>query len=73
MVREYQHFTYQDHYSVVDIKDGSPDLEKLAAAYDIDFLRVENMKDAKEKIKQFLASDETMLMECLVDPMDIVK
>lgn len=73
MVREYQHFTYNDNYSVVDIKEGSPDLEKLAAAYDIPFLKVENMKDAANKIKKLLATDETMLMECLVDPMDIVK
>lgn len=73
MVREYQHYTYKDHYSVVDIKDGSPDLEKLSAAYDIPFLRVENMSDAREKVKAFLKDDTTMLMECLVDPMDLVK
>ena len=73
MVREYQHYTYKDHYSVVDIKDGSPDLEKLSAAYDIPFLRVENMSDAREKLQAFLKDDTTMLMECLVDPMDLVK
>ncbi len=28
MVREYQHYTYKDHYSVVDLS-GSPDLEKI--------------------------------------------
>ena len=27
----------------------------------------------KEKIKEFLREDKTMLMECLVDPMDLVK
>lgn len=73
MVREYQHYTYKDNYSVVDIKDGSPNLEKLAAAYDIPFIRVENMSDAHDKIKELLSNDETMLMECLVDPMDLVK
>ena len=31
MVREYQHYTYHDRYSVVNL-DGSPDLEKIAAA-----------------------------------------
>lgn len=72
MVRQYQHFTYKDNYSVVDIKDGTPNLEKLAAAYDIPFIRVENMTNAKEQIKEFLKEDETMLMECLVDPMDLV-
>lgn len=73
MVREFQHYTYKDNYSVVDIKDGTPDLEKLAAAYGIPFIRVENMSHAQEKIKEFLAEDNTMLMECLVDPMDLVK
>lgn len=73
MVREFQHYTYKDNYSVVDIKDGTPNLEKLAAAYDIPFIRVENMSHAQEKIREFLAEDNTMLMECLVDPMDLVK
>jgi acetolactate synthase-1/2/3 large subunit len=73
MVREYQHYTYKDNYSVVDIKAGTPNLEKLAAAYDIPFIRVENMSHAKEKIKEFLKGDNTMLMECIVDPMDLVK
>jgi len=72
MVRQYQHFTYKDNYSVVDIKDGTPDLEKLSAAYNIPFIRVENMTDAKAKIQEFLAKDNTMLMECLIDPMDLV-
>jgi acetolactate synthase-1/2/3 large subunit len=73
MVREFQHYTYKDRYSVVDIKDGTPNLEKLATAYDIPFIRVENMTHAGEKIKEFLKDDNTMLMECLVDPMDLVK
>lgn len=72
MVRQYQHFTYKDNYSVVDIKEGTPNLEKLSAAYDIPFIRVENMSDAKEKIQAFLKEDCTMLMECIVDPMDLV-
>ncbi|MDE6917993.1 MAG: biosynthetic-type acetolactate synthase large subunit [Lachnospiraceae bacterium] len=73
MVREFQHYTYKDNYSVVDIKDGTPNLEKLAGAYDIPFVRVENMSHAQDKIREFLAEDKTMLMECLVDPMDLVK
>ena len=73
MVREYQHYTYKDRYSVVDIKAGTPDLEKLAAAYDIPFIRVSNMSEAEAKIDEFLKEDNTMLMECLIDPMDLVK
>lgn len=72
MVREYQHYTYKDHYSVVDL-DGSPDLEKIAAAYDMAFLRLSNMDRASEMIDVFLAEEKAVLMEILVDPMDLVK
>lgn len=71
MVRQYQHFTYKDNYSVVDLS-GSPDLEKLAAAYDLPFLRLETMENAKETISAFLSRDEAVLLECLIDPMDLV-
>ncbi len=72
MVREYQHYTYKDNYSVVDLS-GSPDLEKLASAYGMDFLRLENMDKAEETIDAFLKEDKSMLLECLIDPMDLVK
>lgn len=72
MVREYQHYTYQDHYSVVDLS-GSPDLEKLSAAYDLPFIRLADMNGAQEAIDTFLREDTSMLMECLIDPMDLVK
>lgn len=71
MVRQYQHFTYKDHYSVVDLS-GSPDLEKLVSAYDIPYLRLENMKNAEKVLDQFLAKDESVLLECIIDPMDLV-
>lgn len=71
MVRQYQHFTYKDNYSVVDLS-GSPDLEKFSSAYDIDFLRLTNMDNAKEIIEKFLAEDKSTLLECLIDPMDLV-
>lgn len=71
MVRQYQHFTYKDNYSVVDLS-GSPDLEKLASAYDLPFLRLENMEKCDDVIDAFLRDDASMLMECLIDPMDLV-
>ncbi len=72
MVREYQHFTYKETYSVVDLS-GSPDLEQLSAAYGIPFLRLENMEKCDEAIDAFLKDDTSMLMECMIDPMDIVR
>lgn len=71
MVRQYQHFTYKDNYSVVDLS-GSPDLEKLSAAYDMKFLRLENMDKASEILDEFLKKDESVLLECIIDPMDLV-
>ena len=71
MVRQYQHFTYKDHYSVVDLS-GSPDLEKLVSAYDMKYLRLDNMKNAKKVLDAFLAKDESILLEVNVDPMDLV-
>lgn len=72
MVREYQHFTYKDAYSVVDLS-GNPDLEKLTKAYDLKYLCLKDMKKAKEIIKEFLKDDESVLLECLVNPYDNVK
>ena len=72
MVREYQHFQYEDHYSVVDLT-GSPDLSKIAEAYEIPFIRVTNMNQAEQAIERFLANDESVLMECVIDPMDLVR
>lgn len=71
MVRQYQHFTYADRYSVIDLS-GSPDLEKIAAAYDIPFLRITQNEEMKSGIETFLQSDTSMLMECVIDPMDLV-
>lgn len=72
MVREYQHYTYKDNYSVVDLS-GSPDLEFLTKAYGIKFLRLNNMSNVNETIDEFLKNDESYLLECLIDPMDLVK
>lgn len=72
MVREYQHFTYDDKYSIVELT-GNPDLEKLSAAYDIPFVRVNNMSEAKSGIEKFLKDDSSFIMEAIIDPMDIVR
>ena len=72
MVREYQHYTYKDHYSVVDLS-GSPDLEMIAAAYGMRFIRVPDMSLASASIDTFLSEENSVLMECLIDPLDLVK
>jgi acetolactate synthase-1/2/3 large subunit len=71
MVRQYQHFTYKDNYSVVDLS-GSPDLAKLASAYDMPYFLVENGSQMETQIDAFLKEERACLMECLIDPMDLV-
>ena len=72
MVREYQHHSYKDRYSMVDIS-GVPDLEKLAAAYGLPFVRVAVNEEIDEALDVFLKEDCSYLMECMIDPMDLVK
>ena len=72
LVREYQHKTYKANYSMVDLS-GSPDLSKIAEAYGIPFVRLANNTGMDDKIKKFLAQKGAGLMECMIDPMDVVK
>ncbi|MDR2545888.1 MAG: biosynthetic-type acetolactate synthase large subunit [Lachnospiraceae bacterium] len=72
LVREYQHHAYDDRYSCVDL-DGSPDLCQIAAAYGLTFLRLHDMNEAEMMIDSFLANDKSVLMECMIDPLDLVK
>ena len=72
MVREYQHFTYKDNYSVVELNDY-PKLETLAKAYDFSYVRVNNNADIKKGIDEFLNAKGSSLMEVMIDPKDLVK
>ena len=71
MVRQYQHFTYKDNYSMVEMS-GDPDLSMIAEAYGMKFIRLENMQRADECISELLRDDVSVLMECDIDPMDLV-
>ncbi len=72
MVREYQHYTYEDNYSVVDIK-GAPLLDKISEAYDIKYMCLKNMSRVSSTIDEFLKNDESVILECMIDPYDLVK
>lgn len=72
MVREYQHYTYEDNYSVVDIS-GAPYLDKIAQAYDIKYMSLQNMSMVASTIDEFLKKDESVILECMIDPYDLVK
>ncbi|MBQ6409433.1 MAG: biosynthetic-type acetolactate synthase large subunit [Butyrivibrio sp.] len=72
MVREHQHYAYNDHYSMVELK-GDPDLSLIAAAYGMGYLKVDGRCKVEEKLSEFLSDDESCLMEVMVDPMELVK
>ncbi len=72
MVREYQHFTYKDNYSVVELNDY-PKLETLAKAYDFSYVRINNNADIEKGIDEFLNTKGSSLMEVMIDPKDLVK
>lgn len=71
MVREYQHYNYKDNYSMVDIS-GTPDLKKLSEAYEIPYLKLKNNSGMNDVLETFLKDDTTMILECMIDPMDLV-
>ncbi len=72
LVREYQHRSYKDRYIGVKL-DGSPDFEKLAAAYGIDYFYLRDNSQMDERIDSFLKSPGAAIMVCEVYPYDSVK
>ena len=56
---------------MVDLS-GSPDLEMLSKAYGIRFMRLKNMKKMNETLDAFLENDDSVILECIIDPMDLV-
>ena len=72
LVREYQHHTYHDRYSGVSL-DGSPDFEKIAEAYGLDYFYLEHNDEMEQRIDEFLACDHAAMMVCEVYSFDLVK
>jgi len=70
LVRQFQHFNYKDRFSVIDLT-GSPELESIAAAYGMKFLHLNDEAKMAETIKAFLANDESVLLQCDVDPNEV--
>ena len=68
LVRQYQHFTYQDRFSVIDLGDSIPDFRKLAEAYGIRYQQIAAVEEMDSGIEEFLADDEATLLEVIVDP-----
>ena len=72
LVRQYQHFTYQDRFSVIDLGDSIPDLQKIAEAYGIRYQQIAAVEDMDSGIEQLLADKEAALLEVIIDPKLVV-
>jgi acetolactate synthase-1/2/3 large subunit len=70
LVRQFQHFNYKDRFSVIDLT-GSPDLDSIAAAYGMKYLHLNDEAKMEETIREFLANDESVLLQCDVDPNEV--
>ena len=47
-----------------------PDLEKIAAAYGIDFFRIKNNTEAENTVPEILSSKESAIIEVMCDPFE---
>ena len=72
MVREHQHNAYNDNYSMVKL-EGDPDLSLIAAAYKMQYFKVDGNTDMEEALREFLKDDSSNLMEVMVDPMALTR
>lgn len=72
MVREHQHYAYEDHYSMVELK-GDPDLSFISKAYDMGYIKVDGYSDCAKEIETFLNDENSGIMEVLVDPMALTR
>ena len=67
MVREIQHDGYGGRETAVAL-GGGPGLSKIAEAYQIRYLRLDAMENARETVRAFLKTDDSCILECAVDP-----
>ena len=72
LVRQYQHSTYQDRFSVIDLGDSIPDFKKIAEAYGIRYQQIAAVEDMDSGIEELLADREAALLEVIIDPKLVV-
>ncbi len=67
MVHEHQYLLYKSNYQAVHL-DGSPDFEKLAEAYGIPSLKINENSEVPKGIDALLNGKESFLLIVSVDP-----
>lgn len=71
LVRQYQHFSLGDRFSVIDLGEY-PKLDMLTKAYDMDYILLNDMENMMDAIDAFLSDEKSVLLECRVDPEETV-
>ncbi|TJX14440.1 biosynthetic-type acetolactate synthase large subunit [Tissierella creatinini] len=66
MVRQWQEIFNDRRYSFVDLS-VNPNFSKIAEAYGIDYVRIENKADLEDKLKGAIESDKAVIIECIVE------
>ena len=72
MVREHQHYAYDDRYSMVEL-GGDPDLSLISKAYGMGYSYVDGNSNYEKELEAFLGDDSSSLMEVLVDPLALTR
>lgn len=67
MVRQWQELFYDNRYSQVDIRVGTPDFVKLADAYGIEGIRIMTVEELNEKLPKALKSKKPVLLDIMVE------
>lgn len=66
MVRQWQKAFYEERYSQ-SLMPVQPDFVKLAAAYDIQGVRIDTLEQAQELLPGLLTSQEPVLIDCRIE------
>ncbi len=71
LVREHQQKVYDGHYSAVRLYDY-PHYDKIAQAYDMDYVECGSNEELPEALDRFLACEKACLMVCHVASSNVV-
>ena len=71
MVHQYQHKTYHDRFTMVDLT-GNPDLSILAKAYGLSYDAISKNEEVSSKITAFLSKKEGGILEVYIDSHEVV-
>lgn len=71
MVRQIQEKNFDENYFATKLTN--PDFVKLAQSYGVTGIRVEKLDDLKPAIEKALSSDLPTIVDCIVEPMELIE